>query len=808
MANTISIQLELEGKDALTAVKKLEKGFDNFSKSATDGVKKVDGALNSFVGNLGAIAATRAFDFLVGQINNGVQAFIDFEDGLTAVAKTTNFTNDEVQQFAGIIDDLAKRLPVSTNELLEIATAAGQLGVSGTRNVAKFTETIAKLGEVSDLQGDFAATTLTRILNVTGEGIDTIDTFASVIVSLGNNFAATESEIANITNEVARATAQFNVGAAEAAALGTALRATGIRAEEAGGVLTKSFIRIDEAIRAGGEGLRDLERITGLTGEQIRTQFGEEPVKLFRNFVAGLNEIGKSGGSVTAELDRLGIQGIRVSKLIPTLANNVGEFDRALSLANAEVQNATALNNEYEQILDNTSTKITLFKNTVTELAREILGNLAPAFNNVLDVTTAFLQTFTADTALEEAQAKVKGLEATIKDVETTTKGVNGILPEFLANLNSDFGADRVARLKQELAEAKKEVNALSGDTSSLVATLKGELKTLEGDEGLATTIYGSKEGAQKRKEEILAQLKNLEQQAILSGEKVVEETKRQAEEKTNAEVNAAVVTNDLLSQIRQAKKDVKLQEREEEKLQKQLEGEEDLQFLTDNLGKENAARELARIENIENEKTKQKELRKLIDKAREQERASLLNLRQFENLTNQEKVKAQKETLQTIAGLTSSNNDALFAIGKASSLTLAGINVAEGVTKALSAFPPPFNFAAAAAVGAAGAIQISQIASAKKPSAGSFAEGGIVGGNSPTGDRLQANVNSGEVIFNKRQQQNLFNAVDSGNLGGGGNNITINNPTFLNEEGVDTVIDLINDRVEFGNQTLKTQAG
>lgn len=50
------------------------------------------------------------------------------------------------------------------------------------------------------------------------------------------------------------------------------------------------------------------------------------------------------------------------------------------------------------------------------------------------------------------------------------------------------------------------------------------------------------------------------------------------------------------------------------------------------------------------------------------------------------------------------------------------------------------------------------------------FADGGIVGGSSYSGDKLFARVNSGEMIFNKRQQRNLFNLIDNGNIGYGAN--------------------------------------
>ncbi|MCH5234947.1 MAG: hypothetical protein J1E16_06605 [Muribaculaceae bacterium] len=50
-----------------------------------------------------------------------------------------------------------------------------------------------------------------------------------------------------------------------------------------------------------------------------------------------------------------------------------------------------------------------------------------------------------------------------------------------------------------------------------------------------------------------------------------------------------------------------------------------------------------------------------------------------------------------------------------------------------------------------------------------SFATGGVVEGSSMIGDHMLARVNSGEMILNGRQQDNLFNAIDNNRLGGGG---------------------------------------
>ena len=47
----------------------------------------------------------------------------------------------------------------------------------------------------------------------------------------------------------------------------------------------------------------------------------------------------------------------------------------------------------------------------------------------------------------------------------------------------------------------------------------------------------------------------------------------------------------------------------------------------------------------------------------------------------------------------------------------------------------------------------------------GRFEKGGIVGGNSPTGDKLLARVNSGEMILNKNQQHNLWKMINAPRL-------------------------------------------
>lgn len=71
----------------------------------------------------------------------------------------------------------------------------------------------------------------------------------------------------------------------------------------------------------------------------------------------------------------------------------------------------------------------------------------------------------------------------------------------------------------------------------------------------------------------------------------------------------------------------------------------------------------------------------------------------------------------------------------------------------------------------AAGLAQVAAVI-AQIHSLSGYANGGIIGGNSYSGDNLLARVNSGEMILNGSQQSNLFNLLDRGAVGGLGGNV------------------------------------
>jgi hypothetical protein len=77
-----------------------------------------------------------------------------------------------------------------------------------------------------------------------------------------------------------------------------------------------------------------------------------------------------------------------------------------------------------------------------------------------------------------------------------------------------------------------------------------------------------------------------------------------------------------------------------------------------------------------------------------------------------------------------------------------------------------PLAIAAGAALVAASAATTAKLQQSNAPK--HFEQGGLVGGTSFSGDRIPALLNSGEAVFTRSQQMNLWRLANSGGGGGG----------------------------------------
>ena len=182
--------------------KKLEKTGDKLTKAG----KKMSVFSAAYAGALGL----------------AVKSAIDFESAFAGVEKTVDATEEELNALKKGIRDMAKEIPASTTEISAVAEAAGQLGIE-TDNILEFTRVMIDLGETTNLSAEEAATTLARFANVTKMSQKDFDKLGATIVDLGNNFATTEAEIAQMGMNLASAGTQIGMSQSDILALATAL---------------------------------------------------------------------------------------------------------------------------------------------------------------------------------------------------------------------------------------------------------------------------------------------------------------------------------------------------------------------------------------------------------------------------------------------------------------------------------------------------------------------------------------------------------------------------------------------------------
>lgn len=464
---TASLGVDTRG---LEKAERRYRAFANKIEDRTEKLKKTVFGLQGALVSLGVgLSVKKALD-----------AFSVLDKGLIAVQKTTNMTDQQIQKLNENIRKMSLQVPVATEGLLEIAEAAGQLGVQGVANVTLFTETLAKLQISSDVVGAEGAKSLARLLNTAGEGTEKIKTLGSVIVSLGNQMAASEKEIVHMAGEIGRATAAYEVSSETAAAYGAALKAMGARAEISGSAISKSMILIEKSLLKGGESLAFLERVTQKTGAELKKTFAQDAGEVFTAFIKGLNRMTKEGHSAVELLGEFGIKGVEGVKGLTPLIKNVHQLEKALKIANKEVKNATALDLEAINATKSFSAQMQLFWNAIDQVAAGIGKGLAPA---IVDLTVKFRDWVKANDEFiqkkvpDAIQDLTQGFK-TLGDVVTWVgEGITGLYRGWVwakkalleasalaqeIKLFANLGEASEGKIRRELTATREVINSLS----------------------------------------------------------------------------------------------------------------------------------------------------------------------------------------------------------------------------------------------------------------------------------------------------------------------------------------------------------
>ena len=318
------------------------------------------------------------------------QASMDFESAMTGVAKTTDLTDDELSTMSDAIKEMSTEIPATTEELAAIAESAGQLGIH-KESLLDFTEIMAMLGTSTNMTADEAATSLSRLANITGMSQEDFDRLGATIVDLGNNLATTEKEIVDMSMRIAGAGAQVGMTEAEIMSFSGALSSVGIEAEAGGSAFSTLISNMSLAVQQGGDGLEQFADVAGMSAAEFAAAFEEDAAGAIIQFIQGLGNMESEGRSAIAVLDDMGLSDIRMRDALLRAAGASDVFTNALQIGSNAWDENTALVNEATKRYATTQSQLTMMQNAYKNLKVAIGDAYTPALQKAYSVGTQVL---------------------------------------------------------------------------------------------------------------------------------------------------------------------------------------------------------------------------------------------------------------------------------------------------------------------------------------------------------------------------------------------------------------------------------
>ena len=445
------------------------------------------------------------------------QASMDFESAMTGVAKTTDLTDEELAAMSAAVQRMSTEIPATTDEIAGIAEAAGQLGIH-KESLLDFTEIMAMLGTATNMTADEAATSLSRLANITGMSQGDFDRLGATIVDLGNNLATTEKEIVDMSLRIAGAGAQVGMTEAQIMSFSGALSSVGIEAEAGGSAFSTLISNMSLAVQKGGDDLEQFADVAGISAAQFAAAFEQDAAGAILQFIQGLGTMDAQGRSAIAVLDDMGLSDIRMRDALLRAAGASGVFTNALQIGSGAWKENTALINEASKRYATAQSQLTMMENAYNNLEVAIGDAYTPALQGaysvgtqVLNAATQFVKqnpalvnavtAFTAAMGMGVAVLTVYAVKAKIAAAASAllaaaTPGVNvimgvaasiGAVTAAVAALATAAANDAVpsvdelTQAAQEMREVMDEANATYDDTVSSTLAAAGVADTYIG---------------------------------------------------------------------------------------------------------------------------------------------------------------------------------------------------------------------------------------------------------------------------------------------------------------------------------------
>lgn len=359
-----------------------------------------------------------------------VKNAISYESSMADVAKVVDGLKDDngelTAQYYEMSDallELSTRIPMTAEELTQIAAAAGQSGIA-RKEIVGFAEDAAKMGVAFDTTADQAGTWMAQWRTAFKMNQKEVTTLADQINYLGNVSGANALQLSGIVTAVGSLGDVGGLSAAQIAAIGDTMASVGVGEDVAATGIAKTITTMTAGSAATEKQSKVLKKL-GIDATALADRMQTDAQGAIIDFMEALQKLPKAEQAAALK-NYFGQESIKpISALYTNLDELKKHFDQ---VADASLY-AGSMEDEYASRSATTENSIQLAKNALMRLSITYGQMFAPYVKLAADKVTEFLNKLTEMKPQMEAafgwiMSHGKEIAATIGGIGTALGGV------------------------------------------------------------------------------------------------------------------------------------------------------------------------------------------------------------------------------------------------------------------------------------------------------------------------------------------------------------------------------------------------
>lgn len=301
----------------------------------------------------------------------------ELEMTMAGIKKVVDFDSPEVfKQMGADLQRLSLKIPMTSKALGEIYASGGQAGIA-QKDLLDFTVTAPKMGIAFNVEAEQAGEWMAKWRTAFQMNQAEVTVLADQINYLGNNTAATASEISAVVSKIGPLGKIGNVAAKQIAALAASIVGAG-QSEDVAATGTKNFMLALTAGSAATKKQQEAFAKLRIDPKIMAKEMIKDPEKVMIGVLERISKVEKSSQSALVTE----IFGKQAVAAIAPLLSNLDNLKQNLAMINGN-DSVGSMEKEFAAIADTATNSMQLAANAAKVTSQNLGKSLLPAVKTI-----------------------------------------------------------------------------------------------------------------------------------------------------------------------------------------------------------------------------------------------------------------------------------------------------------------------------------------------------------------------------------------------------------------------------------------